>query len=195
MSESKNLLNVSIYCREFLLKTTAILRFCTITKENLKEYFEKPRIYVPNYKRPEKFYGVIAPNGNINLDKYRVKFYDEIIDLTKSVYEKMNYKQFYEIENANTLILLFSEFENYLYKCFKFIILKNPSIIDKQTITIKELIEKQGDISLIIEEIAEENALKKFNLDILLDDIIEKKIHNKFYKGYEEIFRYAEKVL
>ena len=161
----------------------------------MKEYFEKPRIYVPIYKGPEKFYGVIDPNGNINLEKYRVKFYDEIIDLTKSVYEKMNYEQFYEIENSNTLILLFSEFENYLFKCFKFIILKNPSIIDKQTITIKELIEKQGDISLIIEEIAEENALKKFNLDILLDDIIEKKIHYKFYKGYEEIFRYAEKVL
>ena len=124
-----------------------------------------------------------------------MKFYDEIVDLSKSIYEKMNYEQFYEIENANTLILLFSEFENYLFKCFKFIILKNPSIVGKQTITIKELIEKQGDISLIIEEIAEESALKKFNLDILLDDIIEKKIHNKFYKGYEEVFHYAEKIL
>lgn len=90
MSESKNLLNVSIYCREFLLKTTAILRFCTITKENLKEYFEKPRIYVPIYKRPEKLYGVIDSNGDINLDEYRVKFYDEIIDLTKMVYLPLN---------------------------------------------------------------------------------------------------------
>lgn len=195
MSEINNFLNVSIYCRDYLLKTTAILRFCTLTKEQLKGYFEKPIVYVPIYKRPERSYGVKNSKGVFNKDEYDMKFHDEIVDFTKKIYEKMNYKQFYEIENANTLILLFSEFENYLFKCFKYILLNNPSIMDNQTITIKELIEKQGDLSLIIEEIAEENAIRKFNLDILLDDIIEKKIHNKFYKDYEEVFHYAEKIL
>ncbi len=195
MSENKKLLKVSIYCREFISKTTVILRFCTLTKEQLKGYFEKPRINIPIYKRPERIYGVKNSKGIINWDEHDMKLHDEIVDITTEIYDKLNYKQFYEIENANTLILLFSEFENYFFKCFKYILLKRPSILDNQTITIKELIEKKGDLNLIVEEIAEENALRKFYLDMLLDDIIEKKIHNKFYKDYDKVFKYAKNIL
>ncbi len=195
MSEKKKLLKVSIYGREFLSKTTVLLRFCILTKEQLKDHFKKSRIYIPIYERPERIYGVTTSKGDINRDEYDMKFQDEIVDFTKEIYEKLNYDQFCEIENANTLILLFSEFENYFFKCFKYILLKRPSILDDQTITIKELIERQGDVNLIVEEIAEENALRKFNLNILLDDIIEKKIHKKFYQDYNKVFKYAKKKL
>ncbi len=195
MSENKKLLKVSIYCREFISKLTVITRFCTLAKEQVKRYFEEPLLYIPIYKRPERIYGVKNSKGIINWDEYNMKLHDELVDITTEIYNKLDYKQFFEIENANTLILLFSEFENYFFKCFKYILLKRPSILADQTITIKELIERQGDINLILEEIAEENALRKFNIDILLDDIIEKKIHDKFYKNYKEVFSYAKNKL
>ena len=195
MSENKKLFKVSTFCRDFLSKTTVILRFCTLSREQLKDYFEKPRINVPIYEKPERIYWVKNSKDFINLDEYDKMFHDEIVDFTKEIYDKLNYEQYCEIENVNTLILLFSEFDNYFFKCFKYILTKRPSILNDQKITIKELIEKQGDINLIIEDIAEKNALRKFNLDILLDDIIEKKIHNKFYKVYDEVFKYAKNTL
>ncbi len=133
-----------------------------------------------------------------NTDYFMVKksgendiFFDFITNLT----ENLTLNKFFELENRFTLIYLFTELDNYLFKCFKYTLIKRPDILNNTKVSLKELKEANGNIKKIINFKAEIEAMSKFDLDLFIDEIIEKKIHNKFYKDFTEVFHYAEKIL
>jgi len=120
---------------------------------------------------------------------------DVFFDIINSFIDNFNFENFIEFENRYTLIYYFIELDIYLFRCFKFILIKRPDILNDTKVSLKELRDVNGDIKRIIEDKAEEKAMSKFDLNLFIDVIIEKKIHNKFYKDYTEIFHFAETVL
>lgn len=120
---------------------------------------------------------------------------DIFFDVVSDFVDNFNFENFIEFQNRYALIYYFTELDNYLFRCFKFALTKTPDIIDKTKVSLKELREVNGDIKKIFQDKAEEKAMSKFDLNLLIDEIIEKKIHNKFYKDYTEVFHYAKKVL
>ena len=120
---------------------------------------------------------------------------DVFFDLVNSFTDNFNFENFTEFENRYALIYYFTELDSYLFRCFKFILVKKPDILNNTKVSLKELRDVNGDIKKVIEEKAEEKAMSKFDLDLFIDEIIEKKIHNKFYRDYTEVFHFAEKIL
>lgn len=57
--------------------------------------------------------------------------------------------------NRFHLLFLYSEFEQYLFSGIKSLILKYPDSLKEKTITIKQIIEKNKDFDLILQEKAE----------------------------------------
>lgn len=120
---------------------------------------------------------------------------DVFFDIVNSFIDNFNFDNFTESENRYALIYYFTELDIYLFRCFKFILIKRPDILNDTKVSLKELRDVNGDIKKVMEEKAEEKAMSKFDLNLFIDEIIEKKIHNKFYKDYTEVFHFAEKVL
>lgn len=75
------------------------------------------------------------------------------------------------------LFSLFNELEKYLTNCFKFIISTNPSIIQDQMIQFRKIQEHQGNIKTIRSE------------------LIDKRIHDSFYKNFWKILDFSKKIL
>lgn len=120
---------------------------------------------------------------------------DVFFDLINNFIDNFNFENFIELENRNALIYYFTELDIYLFRCFKFILTKKPDILNNTKVSLKELREVNGNIKKIMESKAEVKAMSKFDLNLFIDEVIEKKIHNKFYKDYTEVFHFAEKVL
>jgi len=120
---------------------------------------------------------------------------DIFFDLVNNFIDNFNFENFIEFENRYALIYYFTELDIYLFRCFKYVLTKTPDIINNSKVSLKELREVNGNIKKVIEDKAEEKAMSKFDLNLFIDEVIEKKIHNKFYKDYTEVFHFAEKVL
>lgn len=73
--------------------------------------------------------------------------------------------------NRFHLLYLYSEFEQYLFSSFKFLILKYPDSLKEKIVSIKQNIEKNKDFNLILEEKAETVVEQLLRIDL-----------NKFFK-------------
>lgn len=198
-------LSISQFYFEFLTNITV---FITMRK-NIRGLIERKQreIFYPNptnFNELEDMKKIIK--RYLRGDKEALKKTDYVIlkksgendiffDLVNNFVENLNLEKFLEFEKRYALIYFFIEFENYLFKCFKYVLNKRPDIIEDSKVSLKDINEAQGIIKNIIEDKAEEEALSKFDLVLIIDEIIEKKIHNKFYKKYTDIFNYAYKVL
>ena len=120
---------------------------------------------------------------------------DVFFDLIGNFVDNLNFENFIEFENRYALIYYFTDLDTYLFRCFKFKLTKTPNIIDDTKVSLKVLREANGDIKKVIQDKAEEKAMSKFDLNLFIDKVIEKKIQNKFYRDYTEVFHFAEKVL
>ncbi len=99
-------------------------------------------------------------------------------DFFRELHKSYTYNSYVEFERINDLILKLTEFEKYLYNCFKYIILKRPDILDNRSIKVGEFKFLQERGIEIVEELAAEDFL-----------------HDIFYKNYKLIFERAIKPL
>jgi len=114
---------------------------------------------------------VSDPNKD-NIAKEMLKDMENTLNLVKDI----NFERMKEFLNRSKMIYIFTEFENYLFKCIKFVLLKYPEILDEKSIKLKE-------IRLI---------LNNGNLGLAKEIIAENTIRNLFYKNYYEIFKYLK---
>lgn len=102
--------------------------------------------------------------------------------------KKISIEAFVEIENRQFILILFSEFENYLFKCLKFLYLKDPRGVSSKTLKIGDLINKEK-VNL--------NNKKTLNIDIksFISEKIENHIENLLRKGYKHTLEEAREDL
>ena len=162
--------------------------------EKKQDFFFRPEQSRPVFSTEELFERYLTPKYDLICIK-KSSENDVFFELIKNYYDTLTLEKFLELEKRYQLINSFTQLDNYLFKCFKFVIIKKPDIIDDTKITLKDLKNANGNIEEIINQIAEEKAMSKFDLDLFIDEIIEKKIHNKFYKDYTEIFLFAKNKL
>ncbi len=198
-------LRISSYFFEFFTNMMFFIRLREKIQDIMKTKQDDvfyPIKYVPNL--PKVIDKVIERYSESNFldientDYFLVKKSGEndiVFDLITNFINKLTLNKFNELENRFTLIYFFTELDNYLFKCFKYTLIKRPDILNDTKVSLKELKEANGNIKQIVNIKAEIEAMSKFDLDLFIDEIIEKKIHNKFYKDYTEVFHYAEKVL
>ena len=100
---------------------------------------------------------------------------------------EINYEKVKDIENRSYILLLFSEFENYIFKCFKSIYFSKPDLLKEKSIPLSLLLEKKNaDL---------ENVNGKLLFVEILNNAVESQIRDYFYKSYEDIFKIANKKL
>ena len=90
---------------------------------------------------------------------------------------------------------MFSEFENYLFKCFKYIIIRRPEILFEKLISIENIINKIKDLKFDFKDEIENEEYKNLLLNSIIEEFTERIIHDKLYENYEKVFTYAQKVL
>ena len=198
----KKSVNICIYSRQFVQNVESILNSTEIVLNKIKEGFDehyekfKPFLkcveegnldyYMRKIKAREK--GVEINNVDLNeierfvsdpnkgnLVKEMLKDMENTLNLVKDI----NFERMKEFLYRSNIIYIFTEFENYLFKCIKFILLKYPEILDEKSIKLKEITLIQNDANLgLVKEIIAENT-----------------IHDLFYKNYYEIFKYLKNPL
>ena len=104
---------------------------------------------------------------------------DFLRDLIDYNFKTFNFNNLIEFENINFYIYIFNQFENFLFKVFSFILMKRPRIIKNKSITLNQL------------NIIRDNL----NRDLINEFVIEKTLHDLFYKKYEKIIKYANNPL
>lgn len=133
---------------------------------------------------------------NVNyLMKLRTKIKGEIKDRTDYHFKNFNINKFREFENITLLFFMFSEFENYLFKCFKYSIIRRPKLLFEKQISIENIINKIKDLKFNSKDEIENEEYKTLLLNSIIEDFTERIIHDKLYENYEEVFTYAQKVL
>ena len=198
----KEPVNICIYSRQFVQNVESILTSIEVvrnkTKEGFDEYNERfmPFLkcvkegnldyYMKRIKAREK--GVEIENIDLNeverfistprKDNY-VKEMLKDMENTLNLVKDINFERMKEFLYRSNMIYIFTEFENYLFKCIKFILLKYPEILDEKSIKLKEI------------RLIQNNA----NLGLVKEIIAENTIHDLFYKNYYEIFKYLQKPL
>lgn len=148
----------------------------------LVEYSIDPwiKLYESSLEEEKKFYikreqssesRELIKNGEIN---------ENIINELRFLMQANLSKEFI-LFNIKKLILLdiFSSIELYLYQSFRYILKKYPNILRKKVIELGKLLELSS----------------KEDQRIIIDRIIEKELHNLFYKDYKKIFDFAQKKL
>lgn len=60
-------------------------------------------------------------------------------ELIKEVFKYLNYENVLEFERIHYFTEIFTDFENYLFNCFRYALLKHPEIIENRTISLQEL--------------------------------------------------------
>lgn len=198
----KKSVNICIYSRQFVQNVESILHSTGIVMKKIKEGFDefhddfKPFLksvkegnldyYMRSFKARKE--GVEIDNVDLNeierfiSDPNKENIAKEMLkdmENTLSLIKDVNSERMIEFLNRSKIIYLFTEFEKYLFKCIKFILLKYPEILDEKSIQLKEirLIQNNGNLGLVKEIIAENT------------------IRDLFYKNYNEIFKYLKKPL
>lgn len=174
----------SSYFKIFSKNLILYYGFHFLKQRKLKDYFKIYKDYddFPTYvdmlNAPMKYAKDIEKDEDYYyLEELKSKISNAEQAKIDNFFRNFTFENFIEFECINYLLFLFIEMESYLFKCFKFLLLKNPTILNNATITLKKIIKKKG------------------NIEFIFDEIAEKKIHNKFYKSYTEIFNYAKKIL
>ena len=198
----KKPVNICIYSRQFVQNIESILMNIEIVIKKMKEGFDE-------YHKKFKGFLKCLKNGNleyymkkskarkkgieindIKLDEIERLISDpnkdsvtnELLkDIEKTLFlvKDINYENMKQFLLKSNLIHIFTEFENYLFNCMRFVLLKHPEILDDKAIKLKEikLIKDVKNISLFNEIVAENT------------------INNLFYENYYKIFKYFKKPL
>jgi len=167
-------------------------------KEHLKMYesYEEFSSYVDYLIDPYKD----IPESNleenvIRLKKLRAEIKGGIKGRIDYHFKDFNISKFKELECISLLFFMFSEFENYIFKCFKYIIIRRPEILFEKLISIESIINKIKDLKLDSKDEIENEEYKNLLLNSIIEDFTERIIHDKLYDNYEEVFTYAQRVL
>ncbi len=77
----------------------------------------------------------------------------------------------------NMFLSTYVAFETYLFRCFKFILQKYPTILSEKQFKLKDLFDSDK---------------KTADSDLLLDRVIDKELHDLFYKSFKQILAYVK---
>lgn len=110
-------------------------------------------------------------------DLIEIEFTDDDLKAIYDSMEGINYENLIKFENRYFLLLIYSELEQYLFKSFKYVLTKYPAILKEKSIPLNKLLDNNQTINSIIEE------------------KIEKELHDLLYNNFFEVFRYASTVL
>lgn len=110
-------------------------------------------------------------------DLIEIEFTDDDLKAIYDSMEGINYENLLKFENRYFLLLIYSEMEQYLFKSFKYVLTIYPAILKEKSIPLNKLLDNNQTINSIIEE------------------KIEKELHDLLYNNFFEVFRYASIVL
>jgi len=139
----------------------------------LASYLEETYTYIvmhtfANYTLKEEF--------QTELKEIKTKK-DEYRDVIEKLFPNIdlhNYSRFLKYQCQNSIIFFYTGLENYLYKCFREILISYPRFLENKEVKIKELLDCDLDVKEIIELKAERE--------------VEQILKNPFY----EIFKIAK---
>ncbi len=162
----------SSFYKELIKNLSQIQGLYNIKKGNLKLVFQKLKNGANLFKTLDKNHPIIKDDEYLKLIFEMRDLKPEFKTFLENHFENLTFKNLIKLEIRMYFILLFVEFEKYLFKCFKHIIKNRPEIIQNRTFSFKE-IEKYNDIELI-----REIAIGKY-------------IHDISYNSLSEIFKKA----
>lgn len=158
--------------------------------KDLKKNLPLLKKYIPKDEERDKFEELIVQYENIVEDSKKLKIVEEKIKIFEKIgifnsksplsvilnhcFENLTYEAIINFEINTLLNTLFTEFENYLFQVFKFLVLKNPELLNKKNVSLEEL-----------------NLLGDLNKELINEIVAEKSLHDLFYYGYENAFNYA----
>ena len=166
----------SSFYKDLVNNRNQIHALYNIKKKNLKLVFQKLKNGADLFKELDSNHPIIKNDEYLKLIFQLRDLKPEFKQSLETHFENLTFQNLIKLELRMYFILLFVEFEKYLFKCFKYIIKNRPEIIENRTFSIKE-IEKYNDIELI-----RQIAIDKF-------------IHDISYNSLSEIFKKAEKPL
>jgi len=177
----------SVFYIEFMQNLNQLIDLFKLKNSMLNDFFKKTKKIV---KDPSKLITLGTMIFKNSFDENGIKNYKRFTDLKRGMFgdeehkfsynfflevsKSFTYANYIEFEYINDLILKLTEFEKYLYKCFKFIILQRPNIINKKSITVEEF-----------------KMLQEPNLEIVQGLAAEHFLHDLFYKNYMLVFERA----
>lgn len=179
--------NFSVFFIEFMKNLNKLIDLFKLKNSMLNDFFKKTKIIA---KDPSKLITLGTMIYKHSSDENGTKHYKRFMDLKKGMFgdeeykfsydffleisKSFTYENYIEFEYINDLILKLTEFEKYLYKCFKFIILQRPDIIKKKSITVEEFKMLPEQKIELVQELGAEHFL-----------------HDVFYKNYKLVFERA----
>ncbi len=171
-------IKISKYLVDFFINSMNFDMLNFVINTELKTSFEK---YEKFY---DKLSDALKTDDWEDYEAYVESSFDESVevDLDAMLYQ-IPFISFLKVDNLSeftnraSLLFLYSELEQYFFKCFKYILLKYPNIIEDKSITIQRLLKKDKNIDLVIEE----------KVEHILNKI--------FFEDFTGIFKYAKKVL
>ena len=163
--------------------------------DHFRLFFQNILIY--SYSRLMKLYEVkdsidiYSKIKEISIDILDIKSdssFKVILDEMLQIFiPEISYEKVKDIENRSYMLLLFSEFENYIFKCFKSIYFSQLHLLKEKSIPLSLILEKNNaDL---------ENVNGKVLLLEILNNAVESLIRDFFYQSYEDIFKIASKKL
>lgn len=174
-------LPISSFLREFYENLRIFNKLYYFKKWKLKGHMKQHKRQINKIlKYMGKDYDQVIDNEDSRLQKGDLIEVPLTYDDLEAIYDAMkgiNYETLLKFENRFFLLLLYSEMEQYLFKSFKYILMKYPSILKEKSISLDKLLDNNQTKNSIIEE------------------KIEKELHDLLYNNFFEIFKYASKVL
>jgi len=156
---------------------TKLLVFYDVKTIRLKSHLEEK---IANYK--EEFASALETEDDI----INIKIEEEgaiyalsrpQAELFYQIAKVLTYDNLIDFENKILLLFTYSEMEQYIFKSYKYLMLKKPEMLKDKTITIGKLLEKKIDFNALIEE----------KVEFILNGL--------FFEDFAKIFKFAEKPL
>jgi hypothetical protein len=157
MSQSEAILGEFKHFYEYYIRFRKIEAKIQTIKKNLQE----AEMFKKDIENLKEIY-------NDMMDNYLRKIVDHH-------FKNLNFNNLIEFEDINFYSFILNQFDNYLFRLFKFVLLKRPNIIKKKSIEVNQL-------NMIHDNL---------NIDLINELVIENTLHDLFYNNYEEIFKYA----
>ncbi|OLS29417.1 MAG: hypothetical protein HeimC2_00470 [Candidatus Heimdallarchaeota archaeon LC_2] len=114
---------------------------------------------------------VESDENSEKLNKH-IQLIGEIIDTRFLADLNMTYVS--NLLNKSSFLLIFVEFEQYIFQILKYYMIKNIELLDNLVVPLSNL--RSGDVNRVIEQ------------------RIEKKIHDEFYGTYDELFKFMTSI-
>lgn len=164
----------SIYLSTFIQRIIVLIGFLTLTLKRMEVVF-------PHVKEFKQALSKFDPSNKIVIDQTKkIPFKEELDDgsvkitMTRKhkeasdfLFNNFSLENYLEFMFRNSIQSIFADFDNYLTSIMKLILINRKDLL--------------GDVILPVEN------LDNINSDKITKGKIAKKIHNKFYDGYEEI--------